>query len=129
MKKEFDSNSSVSQQSNHLNERSGLSRAPANSANDQSLRELQQSIIAQIKRLPGNDCCVDCGSTKDPTWLSVNFGVLTVRHFTLGILAIFYYNLTFFSASSVLVYTEKWAFTSVECNPLRWTMWAHHSCW
>lgn len=86
MKKEFDSNSSVSQQSNHHQEansaggRGGL-RAQAgrtNSASDQSLRELQQSIIEQIRRLPGNDCCIDCGSTKDPTWLSVNFGVLTV---------------------------------------------------
>lgn len=79
MKKEFDSNSSVSQLSNNNDARSGgLSRAPTSAANDQSLRELQQSIIGQIKRLPGNDCCVDCGSTKDPTWLSVNFGVLTV---------------------------------------------------
>lgn len=79
MKKEFDNNSSVSQQSNHHDARgSGTSRAPASAANDQSLKELQQSIIGQIKKLPGNDCCVDCGSTKDPTWLSVNFGVLTV---------------------------------------------------
>ncbi|XP_054161063.1 arf-GAP with SH3 domain, ANK repeat and PH domain-containing protein 2-like [Oppia nitens] len=45
--------------------------------NHQSLRELQQTIIAEVQRLPGNDRCVDCSSTKDPTWLSTNFGVLT----------------------------------------------------
>ncbi|XP_022242959.1 arfGAP with SH3 domain, ANK repeat and PH domain-containing protein-like isoform X1 [Limulus polyphemus] len=42
-----------------------------------SLLELQQSIIRQIQRLPGNDRCCDCNSTKDPTWLSTNFGILT----------------------------------------------------
>ncbi|XP_023234125.1 arfGAP with SH3 domain, ANK repeat and PH domain-containing protein-like isoform X3 [Centruroides sculpturatus] len=44
---------------------------------NQSLLELQQSIIRQIQRLPGNDRCCDCNSTKDPTWLSTNFGILT----------------------------------------------------
>jgi len=47
---------------------------------NQSLRELQQTIIIQVQKLSGNDRCVDCNSTKDPTWLSTNFGVLTVRH-------------------------------------------------
>ncbi|XP_022252892.1 arfGAP with SH3 domain, ANK repeat and PH domain-containing protein-like isoform X4 [Limulus polyphemus] len=47
-----------------------------------SLFELQQSIIQQIQRLPGNDRCCDCNTTKefldlDPTWLSTNFGILT----------------------------------------------------
>lgn len=44
---------------------------------NQSLLELQQSIIRQIQRLPGNDRCCDCNSMKDPTWLSTNFGILT----------------------------------------------------
>lgn len=39
--------------------------------------ELRQSIIAQVQKLPGNDKCVDCNSTKDATWLSTNFGVIT----------------------------------------------------
>ncbi|UYV60129.1 ASAP1 [Cordylochernes scorpioides] len=44
---------------------------------NQSLLDLQQSIIRQVQKLPGNDRCVDCNSTKDPTWLSTNFGILT----------------------------------------------------
>lgn len=43
----------------------------------QSLLEFQQSIIRQVQLLPGNDRCCDCNSTKDPTWLSTNFGILT----------------------------------------------------
>ena len=77
MKKEFD-NSSTSLQSNHHSSQSQLNLVK--STNEQSLRELQQTVIEQIRRMPGNDCCVDCGSTKDPTWLSINFGVLTVRY-------------------------------------------------
>uniref|UniRef100_T1KWX7 ArfGAP with SH3 domain, ANK repeat and PH domain-containing protein n=1 Tax=Tetranychus urticae TaxID=32264 RepID=T1KWX7_TETUR len=41
-----------------------------------SLIELRQSVINQVLKLPGNDKCVDCGSTKDATWLSTNFGVV-----------------------------------------------------
>ncbi|XP_077487926.1 arfGAP domain of ASAP isoform X3 [Amblyomma americanum] len=44
---------------------------------NQSLLEFQQSIIRQVQLLPGNDRCCDCNSTKDPTWLSTNFGILT----------------------------------------------------
>lgn len=44
---------------------------------NQSLLEFQQSIIRQVQLLPGNDRCCDCSSTKDPTWLSTNFGILT----------------------------------------------------
>ncbi|XP_054717198.1 arfGAP with SH3 domain, ANK repeat and PH domain-containing protein-like [Uloborus diversus] len=43
---------------------------------NQSLLELQQGIIRQVQRSPGNDRCCDCNSTKDPTWLSTNFGIL-----------------------------------------------------
>lgn len=56
----------------------GRHRSANASANDQSLKEMQRNVIKVIKTLPGNDCCVDCNSTNDPTWLSVNFGVLTV---------------------------------------------------
>lgn len=75
LKREFDS-SSISQLSNH-HDPSQTSQS-GNSMSAQSLRELQHSIIEQILRMPGNDRCVDCGSTKDPTWLSINFGVVTV---------------------------------------------------
>ncbi|GAB6028472.1 hypothetical protein CHUAL_002631 [Chamberlinius hualienensis] len=44
---------------------------------NQSLMELQQSIIKQVQRLPGNDRCVDCNSANDITWLSTNLGILT----------------------------------------------------
>ncbi|EDO34178.1 predicted protein [Nematostella vectensis] len=37
---------------------------------------LRLSIVKQVQRLPGNDTCADCTS-KDPTWLSTNLGVLT----------------------------------------------------
>ncbi|CAG2107517.1 unnamed protein product [Medioppia subpectinata] len=67
LKKEFDNNN----QSLALNDQN------CQSYENQSLRELQQSIIHEVQRLPGNDRCVDCNSAKDPTWLSTNFGVLT----------------------------------------------------
>ena len=47
---------------------------------NQSLKELQQTIIQDVEQLPGNDRCVDCNSLKDPTWLSTNFGVLIVSN-------------------------------------------------
>ena len=40
-----------------------------------ALEELTQKIISKIRRLPGNDKCVDC-SQPNPTWMSVNLGVL-----------------------------------------------------
>ncbi|CAG2170375.1 unnamed protein product [Oppiella nova] len=67
LKKEFDNN----------NQSSATSDQNHQSYENQSLRELQQSIIHEVQRLAGNDRCVDCNSTKDPTWLSTNFGVLT----------------------------------------------------
>lgn len=70
LKKEFDSNATnVSSLNTSYSPRSG-----SNSA--QSLIDLRQSIISHILKLPGNDKCVDCYSSKDPTWLSTNYGVL-----------------------------------------------------
>ncbi|KAI1289605.1 Arf-GAP with SH3 domain, ANK repeat and PH domain-containing protein 1 [Halotydeus destructor] len=67
LKKEFD-NSDAFANSQHKGD---------DGQRNQSLAELRQSIIGQVQKLPGNDKCVDCNSTKDPTWLSTNFGVLT----------------------------------------------------
>ncbi|XP_078481447.1 zinc finger protein Ci-ArfGAP-11 [Ciona intestinalis] len=39
------------------------------------LRELTQSVIDEVRRLPGNDRCCDCNAP-EPTWLSTNLGVL-----------------------------------------------------
>ena len=66
LKKELDNNSAFS---------TAHEIDPSHSKN-QNLVELRQYIINQILKLPGNDKCVDCNSTKDPTWLSTNFGVL-----------------------------------------------------
>ncbi|XP_074599404.1 arfGAP domain of ASAP isoform X2 [Brevipalpus obovatus] len=71
LKREFEGNSAIHSSSNN----SGLSRTGGPNLS-QSLIELRQSVINQILKVPGNDKCVDCNSTKDPTWLSTNFGVL-----------------------------------------------------
>ncbi|XP_046549057.1 LOW QUALITY PROTEIN: arf-GAP with SH3 domain, ANK repeat and PH domain-containing protein 2-like [Haliotis rubra] len=42
---------------------------------NQNVRELTNSIIDRVKRLPGNKYCCDCGAP-DPEWLSTNLGVL-----------------------------------------------------
>ncbi|XP_015791418.1 arfGAP with SH3 domain, ANK repeat and PH domain-containing protein isoform X2 [Tetranychus urticae] len=71
LKKEFDS-APVS-----LDSSSGISGSYRSGSHaSQSLIELRQSVINQVLKLPGNDKCVDCGSTKDATWLSTNFGVV-----------------------------------------------------
>lgn len=40
-----------------------------------SIDELTQGIISEVRRLPGNNQCVDCNAF-EPTWLSTNLGVL-----------------------------------------------------
>ncbi|KAL1465543.1 hypothetical protein WDU94_005100 [Cyamophila willieti] len=56
---------------------SGKAGAGGNNNNtNPSLLELQQTIIKQLTRLPGNDRCCDCNSTNDATWLCTNFGVV-----------------------------------------------------
>ncbi|KAE8286484.1 Arf-GAP with SH3 domain [Larimichthys crocea] len=39
------------------------------------VQELTKAIVAEVKRMSGNDGCCDCGAAA-PTWLSTNLGVL-----------------------------------------------------
>ncbi|XP_012808098.1 arf-GAP with SH3 domain, ANK repeat and PH domain-containing protein 2 isoform X3 [Xenopus tropicalis] len=43
---------------------------------ENSIEDLTKAIIEDIRRMPGNCVCCDCGSP-DPMWLSINLGILT----------------------------------------------------
>ncbi|KAG8446274.1 hypothetical protein GDO86_013924 [Hymenochirus boettgeri] len=43
---------------------------------ENSIEDLTKAIIDDIRRLPGNSVCCDCGAP-DPMWLSINLGILT----------------------------------------------------
>uniref|UniRef100_A0A8B9ZHB2 ArfGAP with SH3 domain, ankyrin repeat and PH domain 3 n=1 Tax=Anas platyrhynchos TaxID=8839 RepID=A0A8B9ZHB2_ANAPL len=50
--------------------------ASAGGAADGGVQELTKLVISEVKNMPGNKQCCDCGAL-DPTWLSTNLGILT----------------------------------------------------
>ncbi|XP_019110447.2 arf-GAP with SH3 domain, ANK repeat and PH domain-containing protein 2 [Larimichthys crocea] len=54
----------------------GGGRGGGGGSGESSVEDLTRAITDDIKRMPGNNNCCDCGAP-DPGWLSTNLGILT----------------------------------------------------
>ncbi|XP_071671846.1 arf-GAP with SH3 domain, ANK repeat and PH domain-containing protein 1-like isoform X2 [Patagioenas fasciata] len=65
----------VSVLSNSKEEALNVAFSKAQGGGESSREELTQAIIQEVRGMPGNRECCDC-SAPDPTWLSINLGIL-----------------------------------------------------
>ncbi|XP_009694632.1 PREDICTED: arf-GAP with SH3 domain, ANK repeat and PH domain-containing protein 2-like [Cariama cristata] len=65
----------VSVLSNSKEEALNVAFSKAQSGGESSREELTRAIIEEVRGIPGNGECCDC-SAPDPTWLSINLGIL-----------------------------------------------------
>uniref|UniRef100_A0A8C8AC62 Uncharacterized protein n=1 Tax=Otus sunia TaxID=257818 RepID=A0A8C8AC62_9STRI len=65
----------VSILSNSKEEALNVAFSKGQGGRESSWEELTQAIIEEVRGLPGNRECCDC-SAPDPTWLSINLGIL-----------------------------------------------------
>ncbi|XP_074776090.1 arf-GAP with SH3 domain, ANK repeat and PH domain-containing protein 1-like [Athene noctua] len=65
----------VSILSNSKEEALNVAFSKGQGGRESSWEELTQAIIEEVRGLPGNSECCDC-SAPDPTWLSINLGIL-----------------------------------------------------
>ncbi|NWX03321.1 ASAP1 protein, partial [Caloenas nicobarica] len=65
----------VSVLSNSKEEALNVAFSKAQGGGESSQEELTQAIIQEVRGMPGNRECCDC-SAPDPTWLSINLGIL-----------------------------------------------------
>ncbi|KAM6053022.1 arf-GAP with SH3 domain, ANK repeat and PH domain-containing protein 1-like isoform 2-T2 [Theristicus caerulescens] len=65
----------VSVLSNSKEEALNVAFSKAQGGGESSQEELTQAIIKEVRGMPGNRECCDC-SAPDPTWLSINLGIL-----------------------------------------------------